>query len=435
MGNSADSKPIKGREFSTYRYIGELNNQREPNGKGLILHNSGEAFYGFFSNGKKNGIGIYIDKKLTKYICKWVNDKAHRELKVKPFHAKKVFSFFYSNEVIESCKVYRVGPKPEHSLDAQPKRRTPKGGETHSAEIKNGLDRAHVSTVESGDKGCVSILPVSKPGSVCFLPRGRVQQGRTASREGGHHGSGRLQSGHREDAIESSRVDQLQVAMEKESHDEANIPVNERPKKIIDEELKKNGTWEDIFYTSSDSCSHFIRPPHFVKLGGKKKCYRDTYQCGTTRKDLTIITHTSTKKEQRKTKHMIKRLTKQNSSSLKIDKYESWSRKEVAQWLSLCNAPIKWITAFYRNNVTGSMLDTMNIEVIRNQLGILPYGHAIKLLQLIKNLRVMAYNKRFARCVNIQECEHFLRRKKKKNTHTIWLPRGNSKGKRQPQPK
>ncbi|EUD65533.1 serine/threonine protein kinase [Plasmodium inui San Antonio 1] len=373
MGNSPDSKPIKGREFSTYRYIGELNSQGVPNGKGLILHNSGEAFYGFFSNGKKYGIGIYIDKDLTKYICNWVNDKVDRELKVKPLHAEKVFSFFYSNGVIKSCRVYRVGPKLGRSLDAEPKGGTPRWGELHSPDIDNEPDRADVYTIEGGDKGCASILPVSKPSYV--LPFGRIQQGTAASR----------QSGHREDAIESSRMGQLQISME-DSHDEANIPVNELTKKRSDKQLKEGGTWKDIFCTSSDSCSHFIRP-HFVKLGKKKKCYRDTHQSGTTRKDLTIITHTSTKKDERKTKHMIKRLSKENSSSLKIDQYESWSRKEVAQWLSLCNAPIKWITAFYRNNVTGDRLDRINIEIIRNQLGILPYGHAIKLLQLIKNLR------------------------------------------------
>ncbi|KMZ80526.1 hypothetical protein PVIIG_04311 [Plasmodium vivax India VII] len=378
MGNSPDSKPIRGRDFRGYRYIGELNDEREPNGKGLILHNSGEAFYGSFSNGKKNGIGIYINNKLTKYICNWVNDTVDGELKVKPFHAEKVFSFFYSNGVIHSCRVYRGGPKSERGLDEEQSRGTPKGGgEPQSVNIRNKLDGEGVS-----------FIPVSQPGY--FFPAGRIHHGRTA-------GPG---SDHREDAIESS-------------HDEANIPADELNKKRIDEPLKGDDTWKDIFYTSSDSCSHLIGA-HFIKMGGKKKCHRDARLGGTTRKDLSIVTHTLAKKEERKTKHMIKRLTKQNSNSLRIDKYESWSRREVAQWLSLCNTPIKWITSFYRNNITGDMLDRMNIEIVRNQMGILPYGHAIKLLQLIKNLRVMAYNKRFARCVNIQECEHFLRRRKKK---------------------
>ncbi|OTN65076.1 Uncharacterized protein PKNOH_S120122800, partial [Plasmodium knowlesi] len=387
MGNSSNSKPIKGRDFSTYRYIGELNSESVPDGKGIILHNSGEAFYGYFSNGKKNGIGIYIDKKLTKYISNWVNDKVDGELKVKPFHSEKVFSFLYSNGVIESCTIYRSRPKPERSLHAKWKR-TPKGGETHSVYINDELAMADACTVEDANKGWVSTLPVRKPGYV--LPIGRIQQGRTVSREIGYH----------EDVIEICPMDQRQVSMEN-PHDEANIQMNELTKKKIDEQLKKE-ILENIFYTSSDSSNHFIRP-HFVMLGRRKKCYRDTYPCETTPKDITIMTHTSTKKEEKKTKHIIKRLTKQNSNSLKIEKYEAWSRKEVAHWLSLCNVPIKWITAFYRNNVTGSALDRINIEMIRNQMGILPYGHAIKLLQLIKNLRVMAYNKRFARCVNIQE--------------------------------
>ncbi|KMZ84167.1 SAM domain-containing protein [Plasmodium vivax Brazil I] len=400
MGNSPDSKPIRGRDFRGYRYIGELNDEREPNGKGLILHNSGEAFYGSFSNGKKNGIGIYINNKLTKYICNWVNDTVDGELKVKPFHAEKVFSFFYSNGVIHSCRVYRGGPKSERGLDEEQSRGTPKGGgEPQSVNIRNKLDGEGVS-----------FIPVSQPGY--FFPAGRIHHGRTA-------GPG---SDHREDAIESS-------------HDEANIPADELNKKRIDEPLKGDDTWKDIFYTSSDSCSHLIGA-HFIKMGGKKKCHRDARLGGTTRKDLSIVTHTLAKKEERKTKHMIKRLTKQNSNSLRIDKYESWSRREVAQWLSLCNTPIKWITSFYRNNITGDMLDRMNIEIFRNQLGILPYGHAIKLLQLIKNLRVMAYNKRFARCVNIQECEHFLRRrkKKKKKIRTRCAPRGKKMHRFHPPP-
>ncbi|ANQ08321.1 Uncharacterized protein PCOAH_00023890 [Plasmodium coatneyi] len=418
MGNSPDSKPIKGREFSTYHYIGELNSQNVPNGRGLILHKSGEAFYGFFTNGKKNGIGIYIDKKLTKYISNWVNGKVEGEVKVKPFHSEKVFSFFYSNGVIHSCAVYRGGPKHKHSLHAKSKRRIPKGeGDPHSVYQNNQHDMADICTVEDTDEGCASTLPVSKPG--CILPLAKIQHGKGASQLSGYH----------EDAIGNSQMNQLQVPMENSHNEEANLPTDELTEKRIDEQLKRRDNLEEIFCTSSDSGSHFIRP-HFVKLGKKKKCYTDTYPCDSTRKDMdvTIITHTSTKKEEKKTKHMIKQLTKHSSSSLKIEKYESWSRKEVVHWLSLCNAPIKWITAFYKNNVTGNILNRIDIEFIRNHLGILPYGHAIKLLQLIKNLRVMAYNKRFARCVNIQECEHFLKKKKKKKKkiHTGHGPLGGN---------
>ncbi|KJP86802.1 hypothetical protein AK88_03509, partial [Plasmodium fragile] len=410
MGNSPDSKPIKGLEFSNCRYFGELNSQSIPHGKGLILYKWGAAFYGFFTNGKKNGIGIYIDKKLTKYICNWVHDRIEGELKVKPFHTDKAFSFFYSNGFIESCTVYRRGPKPQRSLRGDPKRTTPEEGETHSVDTNNRIDRSDMCTVEGDDKGCGSMLPVSRPG--CVLPLGTIQQGRIASRQNGHRA---------DSAIGSPLMDQLQVTIE-DSHDEANSAVDGLKKKKINKQLKKKNILKNIFFTSSDSCSHFIRP-HFVKLGKKKKCYRDTYeQCeNTTRKDLKIITHTSIRKEERKTKHMIKQLTKQNSSSLKIEKYESWSRKEVAQWLSLCNAPIKWITAFYRSNVTGRMLDKINIEVIRNQMGILPYGHAIKLLQLIKNLRVMAYNKSLSGSDNLSGSKP-----KGKKVHMFHLPSNSS---------
>ncbi|ETW30517.1 hypothetical protein PFFCH_02070 [Plasmodium falciparum FCH/4] len=121
------------------------------------------------------------------------------------------------------------------------------------------------------------------------------------------------------------------------------------------------------------------------------------------------------KNEKKNKKKKLFKYFSNNIENLIIENYQTWSLREVIQWLMLCNVPVKWLISFYKNNITGDKLKYININTIRNELGIIAYGHAIKILQLIKNLQVMAYNKKFNNLIQIEEYKNYIRQKENTN--------------------
>jgi len=57
------------------KYVGEINEKREPNGKGTMCWKNGRRYEGQWKNGKKDGQGIeYGANGAVNYIGEWTDD-------------------------------------------------------------------------------------------------------------------------------------------------------------------------------------------------------------------------------------------------------------------------------------------------------------------------------------------------------------------------
>ena len=64
-------------KYKNYIYYGEyqVNDDLIPHGRGVILYNNGDKYYGNFKNGKKDGIGVFFFKNGSKYFGYWDKNK------------------------------------------------------------------------------------------------------------------------------------------------------------------------------------------------------------------------------------------------------------------------------------------------------------------------------------------------------------------------
>ena len=67
-------RPFK---YKNYIYFGEYqaNEDLIPHGRGVLLYNNGDKYYGNFKNGKKDGIGVFFFKNGSKYLGEWIKNK------------------------------------------------------------------------------------------------------------------------------------------------------------------------------------------------------------------------------------------------------------------------------------------------------------------------------------------------------------------------
>ncbi|SOV15356.1 protein kinase, putative [Plasmodium sp. gorilla clade G2] len=393
MGNTLDSNKSKNLfTYENYKYRGKLNNNNQPHGKGIILYNSGESFYCSFINGKKEGKGIYIDKNLTRYINIWKDDKVIGKVKVLPYNSNRVYYFYYKHDIIEKCIYFdNINNKESyhkhnnysndlhnnshnHSYsDKEEKRNYSIEHTNYKEELYNYIDTTHMKKKNNNNNNNNNKI----------FNNNNIFNNKI------------FNNNHSEYNTSSSSLSY--------SSDSGNI-------NLLDILKKKKKKSQILFPTQHKIFHHNINQSKFIKndnLNGQRK----------NKMNISIY-----KKNERKN---IFKYFSNNIENLNIENYETWSLKEVIQWLMLCNVPIKWIISFYKNNITGDKLKYININTVRNEFGIIAFGHAIKILQLIKNLQVTAYNKKFNNFIQIEEYKNYIRqkdnitkKKKKKNKET-----------------
>ncbi|CAD2091182.1 protein kinase, putative [Plasmodium vinckei brucechwatti] len=362
MGNTNSSEIKNYIKFDKYYYIGDLNVDNSPHGKGLILYENGNSFFGNFINGKKHGQGIYIDKNLTKYISNWAYGNILNKVKVKRFDNDAVYLFYYKNGLIDHCKVYDYISKKKKK-------------------------KSDLLLVDNEIQNC------------------------------------------QEKNIDNQKDETIDIPNDK--HKVKNDILKYKKKKNISDQM--NSLNDSIFYSSSESTSKSIGSDYISDFEKKEKQTNEQEEKGFEKvkencMDHSGYTNSSTNFENDNIMNNKKVRTDMseenimlrlkdiinNNTDLKIENYELWNKEQVAHWLSLCSVPMKWVVSVYKNNITGQKLNNISLYYIRNKLGILPYGQAIKLLQLIKNLRVTAYNTRLANTLNLEEYENYLKKKNKK---------------------
>ncbi|SCM21748.1 protein kinase, putative [Plasmodium chabaudi chabaudi] len=364
MGNTNSTETKNYIKFDKYYYIGDLNVDNLPHGRGLILYENGNSFYGNFIKGKKHGQGIYIDKNLTKYISNWAYGNILNKVKVKRFDNDAVYLFYYKNDIIDYCKVYNY----------------------ISSHKKKTIKHEQV-LVDSEIQNC------------------------------------------QEKSVDNQKDETIDIPNDK--HKVKNdILKYKKTKKTSD---KINPLNDSIFYSSCESTSKSIGSDYISDFEKKEKQTNEQEEKGFEKVKENCMDHSEGSKPSTifendnimgnkkvrtdMSEEMIMLRLKDiinNNTDLKIENYELWNKEQVAHWLSLCSVPMKWVVSVYKNNITGHKLNNINLDYIRNKLGILPYGQAIKLLQLIKNLRVTAYNTRLANTLNLEEYENYLEQKIKK---------------------
>ncbi|SCN60096.1 protein kinase, putative [Plasmodium chabaudi adami] len=367
MGNTNSTETNNYIKFDKYYYIGDLNVDNLPHGRGLILYENGNSFYGNFIKGKKHGQGIYIDKNLTKYISNWAYGNILNKVKVKRFDNDVVYLFYYKNDIIDHCKVY----------------------DYISSHKKKTIKHEQV-LVDSEIQNC------------------------------------------QEKSVDNQKDETIDIPNDKHKV-KKDILKYKKTKKTSD---KINPLNDSIFYSSCESTSKSIGSDYISDFEKKEKQTNEQEENGFEKVKENRMDHSEGSKpstifendnimDNKKVRtdmseEMIMLRLKDiinNNTDLKIENYELWNEEQVAHWLSLCSVPMKWVVSVYKNNITGHKLNNINLHYIRNKLGILPYGQAIKLLQLIKNLRVTAYNTRLANTLNLEEYENYLEKKiKKKKT-------------------
>ncbi|ETW48830.1 hypothetical protein PFMALIP_03144 [Plasmodium falciparum MaliPS096_E11] len=396
MGNTLDSnKPKNFVTYADYKYIGKLNNKNEHHGIGIILYNSGESFYGSFINGKKEGKGIYIDKNLTRYINTWVDNKVFGKVKVVPYNSNRVYYFYYKNYMIEKCIYFdnNINNKESHhknniynnydnnsynnnSCDDEEKRKYPIGVTKFKEDLSNYIHSTHIM----------------KKNNKLFNKNDKEYN---------------IFSSSLSYSSDSENINLLDILKKKK---------NKKNKKNKKKKNKKTKNTQILSCTQHKMYEHNMNESNFTK--------KDNVNCEHTDKMNISLHEKNDKKNDKKNekknekKNKKKKLFKyfsNNIENLIIENYQTWSLREVIQWLMLCNVPVKWLISFYKNNITGDKLKYININTIRNELGIIAYGHAIKILQLIKNLQVMAYNKKFNNLIQIEEYKNYIRQKENTN--------------------
>ncbi|CAD2091181.1 protein kinase, putative [Plasmodium vinckei lentum] len=355
MGNTNSSETKNYIKFDKYYYIGDLNIDNLPHGRGLILYENGNSFFGHFINGKKHGQGIYIDKNLTKYISNWAYGNILNKVKVKRFDNDAVYLFYYKNGLIDHCKVYDYISKKKK-------------------EKKN-----YLLLVDSEIQNC------------------------------------------QEKNIDNQKDETIDIPNDK--HKVKNDILKYKKKKNLSDGA--NSLNDSIFYSSCESTSKSIGSDYISDFEKEEKgvervkgnCmdHSEGSKSSTNFENDNIMDNKKVRTDMSEENIMLKlKDIINNNTDLKIENYELWNKEQVAHWLSLCSVPMKWVVSVYKNNITGQKLNNINLHYIRNKLGILPYGQAIKLLQLIKNLRVTAYNTRLANTLNLEEYENYLKKKIKK---------------------
>ena len=64
-------------EFNNGYYIGEVNYNDDPHGKGTYYYANGDKYEGMFENNQRHGKGTYYYANGDKYVGMWKNGKAH----------------------------------------------------------------------------------------------------------------------------------------------------------------------------------------------------------------------------------------------------------------------------------------------------------------------------------------------------------------------
>jgi hypothetical protein len=59
-------------------YTGETNENKTPNGIGIMTYKNGDIYKGFFVNGKRHGEGFLMTKKGIK-MCQWKDNEQDGE--------------------------------------------------------------------------------------------------------------------------------------------------------------------------------------------------------------------------------------------------------------------------------------------------------------------------------------------------------------------
>ncbi|SOV80005.1 protein kinase, putative [Plasmodium reichenowi] len=373
MGNTLDSnKPENFVTYADYKYIGKLNNKNQHHGIGIILYNSGESFYGSFINGKKEGKGIYIDKNLTRYINTWVDNNVFGKVKVVPYNSNRVYYFYYKNYMIEKCIYFDNNINNKESY--------------HENNIYNNYHDSSYNNCSCDDE------------EKRKYPIGDIKFKEDLSN---YIHSTHIKKKNNKLFNKNDKEYNISPSSLSYSSDSENINLLDILKK---KKKKKKKHTQILSCTQHKMYEHNMNESNFTK------------------KDNLNYEHTNKMNmsfyEKNKKKKLFKYFSN-NIENLIIENYQTWSLREVIQWLMLCNVPVKWLISFYNNNITGDKLKYININTLRNELGIIAYGHAIKILQLIKNLQVMAYNKKFNNLIQIEEYKNYIRQKentkKKKN--------------------
>ena len=64
-------------KYKNYIYFGEykIGDDLIPHGRGVLLYNNGDKYYGNFKKGKKDGIGVFFFKNGAKYFGQWEQNK------------------------------------------------------------------------------------------------------------------------------------------------------------------------------------------------------------------------------------------------------------------------------------------------------------------------------------------------------------------------
>ncbi|KEG02012.1 TKL protein kinase [Plasmodium vinckei vinckei] len=331
MGNTNSSETKNYIKFDKYYYIGDLNVDNLPHGRGLILYENGDSFFGHFINGKKHGQGIYIDQNLIKYISYWAYGNILNKVKVKRFD-NDAFMTIYQKKKKKKNNVLLV-----------------------DSEIQNWEEKN----------------------------------------------------------VDNQKDETIDIPNDK--HKVKNDILKYKKKKNISDDI--NSLNNSIFYSSCESTFKSIGSDYISNFEHEENGFEKVKENkSSTNFENDNIMDNKKVGEDMSEENIMLRLKDiiNNNTDLKIENYELWNKEQVAHWLSLCSVPMKWVVSVYKNNISGQKLNNINLHYIRNKLEILPYGQAIKLLQLIKNLRVTAYNTRLANTLNLEEYENYLKKKIKK---------------------